>query len=82
MVPGLTRPHIRPVVGIYKDISVQMCMVYPHEEYARTLRRIAEGTVDAASLIPDEVGFDGIAGAIEALRRPDDQIQILVRPDL
>ncbi|MEC3957297.1 zinc-binding dehydrogenase [Nocardia sp. CDC153] len=78
----MTDDVIRPIVGIYKDISLQMCMVYPHEEYAKTLHRIADGTVDAASLITDEVGLDGVAGAIESLRNPDDHIQILVRPEL
>ncbi|MFE3256405.1 zinc-binding dehydrogenase [Nocardia sp. NPDC059229] len=78
----MTDDVIRPIVGIYKDISLQMCMVYPHEEYAKTLRRIADGTVDAASLITDQVGLDGVAGAIESLRNPDDHIQILVRPGM
>ncbi|MEU8899086.1 zinc-binding dehydrogenase [Nocardia sp. NPDC048505] len=72
---------IRPIVGIYKDISLQMCMVYPHEEYARTLGRIAEGSIDAAALITAEVGLDGVAGALAALRDPEDHIQILVRPN-
>ncbi|MEU2254864.1 zinc-binding dehydrogenase [Nocardia xishanensis] len=78
----MTEDVIRPIVGIYKDISLQMCMVYPHEEYARTLTRIADGTIDAASLITDQVGLDGVADAIDALRNPDAHIQILVRPDL
>ncbi|MEV0029912.1 hypothetical protein [Nocardia sp. NPDC050793] len=78
----MTDDVIRPIVGIYKDISLQMCMVYPHEEYARTLTRIADGTIDAASLITDQVGLDGVAKAIDALRNPDGHIQILVRPDL
>ncbi|RDI54283.1 zinc-binding dehydrogenase [Nocardia mexicana] len=78
----MTDDVIRPIVGLYKDIQLQMCMVYPHEEYARTLHRIAEGTFDAASLITAEVGLDGVAGAIDSLRHPDDHIQILVRPHL
>ncbi|MCP2315194.1 Threonine dehydrogenase [Nocardia amikacinitolerans] len=78
----MTDDVIRPIVGIYKDISLQMCMVYPHEEYAKTLTRIADGTLDAASLITDQVGLDGVANAIDALRNPDEHIQILVRPDL
>ncbi|WP_431950876.1 zinc-binding dehydrogenase [Nocardia lijiangensis] len=78
----MTDDVIRPIVGIYKDISLQMCMVYPHEEYAKTLTRIAEGTIDAASLITAEVGLDGVATAIDSLRNPDAHIQILVRPDL
>jgi threonine dehydrogenase-like Zn-dependent dehydrogenase len=78
----MTDDVIRPVVGIYKDIVLEMCMIYPHEEYAETLRRIADGRIDAASLITGEVGLDGVAGAIEMLHHPDDHIQILIRPEL
>lgn len=73
---------IRPVVGIYKDVVIEMCMVYPHEEYAKTLQRIANGTVDAAALITGEVGLGGISAAFDALGQPDEHIKILVRPDL
>ncbi|MBO2458300.1 zinc-binding dehydrogenase [Actinomadura violacea] len=73
---------IRPVVGVYKDLVIEMCLVYPHEEYAATLRRIADGTVDAASLITGEVGLAGVPAAVDALRRPEDHIKILVRPGL
>ncbi|MGH3521136.1 MAG: zinc-binding dehydrogenase [Haloechinothrix sp.] len=73
---------IRPVVGIYKDVVIEMCMVYPLEGYAKTLHRIADGTVDAAELITGEVGLSGIPAAFDALSRPDEHIKILVRPGL
>ena len=76
----MTDDVLRPVVGIYKDVVIEMCMVYPPEEYPRTLRRIADGSVDAGSLITGEVGPDGVADAVEALRDPDAHIKILVRP--
>jgi threonine dehydrogenase-like Zn-dependent dehydrogenase len=78
----MTDDTFRPVVGIYKDITVQMCMVYPPEEYPATLRRISEGTVDAAALITGQVGFGGVAAAIGTLNNPADHVKVLVRPDL
>ncbi|MDJ1135884.1 zinc-binding dehydrogenase [Streptomyces iconiensis] len=76
----MTDDTFRPVVGIYKDVVIEMCMVYPPEEYPRTLRRIAEGSVEADALITGEVGQDGLAAAVEALRDPGEHIKILVRP--
>ncbi len=73
---------IRPVVGIYKDVVIEMCMIYPPEEYAKTLHRIANGAVDAAALITGEVGLAGVPAAFDALGRPDEHIKILVRPGL
>ncbi|MFJ2745811.1 zinc-binding dehydrogenase [Streptomyces sp. NPDC087440] len=78
----MTEDTFRPVVGIYKDITVKMCLAYPPEEYARTLRRIADGRIDAAALITGEVGFGGVAAAIDTLGAPDDHIKVLVRPEL
>jgi threonine dehydrogenase-like Zn-dependent dehydrogenase len=78
----ITMDTFRPVVGIYKDLTVKMCLTYPPEQYPATLQRIADGTVDAAALITGEVGFAGIPAAIDTLRRPDDHVKVLVRPHL
>ncbi|MFE0173399.1 zinc-binding dehydrogenase [Streptomyces sp. NPDC059002] len=76
----MTEDVFRPVVGIYKDITVTMCMAYPPEEFARTLDRIADGRVDAAALITGEVGFGDVDAAMAALAHPDDHVKVLVRP--
>ncbi|MGR7002035.1 alcohol dehydrogenase catalytic domain-containing protein [Yinghuangia aomiensis] len=78
----MTMDSFRPVVGIYKDLTVKMCLTYPPEQYPATLRRIAEGTVDAAALVTGEVGYGGVAAAIETLKHPDDHVKVLVRPHL
>lgn len=78
----MTMDSFRPVVGIYKDLTVKMCLTYPPEQYPATLRRIADGTVDAASLVTGEVGLAGVAAAIDTLGRPDDHVKVLVRPHL
>ncbi|MEV0320972.1 zinc-binding dehydrogenase [Streptomyces sp. NPDC050658] len=76
----MTEDVFRPVVGIYKDITVTMCMAYPPEEFGGTLTRIAQGAVDAEALITGEVGFDGIDEAFAMLAAPDDHVKVLVTP--
>lgn len=78
----MTMDSFRPVVGVYKDLTIKMCLTYPPEQYPATLRRIAEGTVDAAALVTGQVGFGGVAAAIGTLQRPDDHVKVLVRPEL
>ncbi|MER6996704.1 zinc-binding dehydrogenase [Streptomyces sp. NPDC000410] len=78
----MTEDTIRPVVGIYKDVTIRMCLTYPPEEFGGTLRRIAEGRIDAAALITGEAGYGGVDAAFAALRRPDDHIKVLIRPGL
>ncbi|WP_425827819.1 zinc-binding dehydrogenase [Streptomyces fractus] len=78
----MTEDVFRPVVGLYKDITVTMCMAYPPREFARTLERIADGSVDAAALITGEVGLAGVATALATLATPDTHVKVLVRPGL
>ncbi|MFD4708530.1 zinc-binding dehydrogenase [Streptomyces sp. NPDC058430] len=78
----MTEDVFTPAVGLYKDISVTMCMTYPPEEFARTLERIAEGTIDAAALVTGQVGLGGVSAALDTLRQPDDHVKVLVRPGL
>lgn len=76
----MTEDVFRPVVGIYKDITVTMCMTYPPREFARTLDRIAAGGVDAAALITGTVGRAGVGAAMETLTHPADHVKVLVSP--
>jgi threonine dehydrogenase-like Zn-dependent dehydrogenase len=72
------RDQITPFFGIAKELSVQFCLGYDLEEFAGTLRSIAEGALDVSPLITGEVGIDGVAGAFEDLANPDDHCKILV----
>ncbi|MFE4248261.1 hypothetical protein ACFRU3_02015 [Streptomyces sp. NPDC056910] len=78
----LTEDVFTPVVGLYENITVTMCMAYPPEEFAGTLERIADGTIDAAALVTGQVGLGGVSAALDTLRRPDDHMKVLVRPGL
>ncbi|MFB6614298.1 zinc-binding dehydrogenase [Streptomyces sp. NPDC056367] len=78
----MTEDVIRPVVGIYKDVTIRMCLTYPPEEFGATLARLAHGRIDPAALVTGEAGFGGLDAAFASLRRPEEHIKVLIRPGL
>ena len=71
---------IEPMFGIVKELSLQFVLGYTPEEFARSLRLLAEGAVDAPSLITGKVGLDGVKGAFAELGNPERHTKILVEP--
>ena len=55
-------------------------LAYDLDEFAGTLRAIAEGDIDVDPLITGEVGLDGVPGAFDALGNPEQHCKILVTP--
>ena len=71
---------ILPLFGIAKEINVQFVNAYSAEEFAESLRVIAEGEIDVAPLVTGEVGLDGVGAAFDDLANPDTHCKILVTP--
>src|ERR1700732_3878175 len=69
-----------PMLGIMKELNVQYVLGYTPEEFAHSLRLIAEGEVDAASMVTATVGIDGVAGAFADLANPERHAKIIVEP--
>ena len=69
-----------PMLGIMKELNVQYVLGYTPEEFAYSLRLIAEGQVDAASLVTGSVGLDGVAQAFDDLASPERHTKIIVEP--
>jgi threonine dehydrogenase-like Zn-dependent dehydrogenase len=71
---------IHPLRGISKELSLQFVLGYDGEEFAATLRHIADGALPTQPLVTGKVGVDGVAGAFEALASPERHAKILVEP--
>jgi threonine dehydrogenase-like Zn-dependent dehydrogenase len=71
---------IEPMFGIVKELSLQFVLGYTPEEFASSLRLLAEGQVDAEVLITGKVGLDGVKGAFAELGNPERHTKILVEP--
>ena len=71
---------LHPFFGIAKEISVQFVLAYTPDEFAASLRAIAEGEIDVAPMITGEVGLDRVGAAFGELTDPDRHAKILVIP--
>jgi threonine dehydrogenase-like Zn-dependent dehydrogenase len=71
---------IHPMLGISKELNVQFVLGYTPDEFAATLRHIAEGALPAAPLVTGHVGLDGVAQAFVDLGSPERHAKILVHP--
>ena len=69
-----------PFLGIVKELNIQFVYAYTPDEFATALRLIAEGDVDAASLVTGKVGIDGVAQAFTDLANPERHTKIIIEP--
>jgi threonine dehydrogenase-like Zn-dependent dehydrogenase len=82
VVAGVCMPPdtVHPLYAAAKQINVQFVFGYDPNEFAQTLRAIAEGDIDVAPMITGEVGLDGLDGAFLDLANPEQHCKILVTP--
>jgi threonine dehydrogenase-like Zn-dependent dehydrogenase len=71
---------IHPLRGISKELSIQFVLAYDPDEFAATLRHIADGVLPAAPLVTGTVGVDGVAAAFDELASPERHAKIIVEP--
>ncbi len=72
--------RIQPLHAINKELALQFVLGYTAEEFAETLRNIAEGASRGEALITGSVGVEGVVGAFEELASPERHAKILVEP--
>jgi threonine dehydrogenase-like Zn-dependent dehydrogenase len=68
------------MAGIRGELSLQFVLGYEPDEFAQSLRAIADGAVDVAPVITGTVDLDGVPGAFADLTHPDVHAKILVEP--
>jgi 2-desacetyl-2-hydroxyethyl bacteriochlorophyllide A dehydrogenase len=71
---------VHPFFAIAKEINVQFVLAYTPDEFADSLRALAEGEIDGTPLITGEVGLDGVGAAFDDLADPERHCKILVTP--
>jgi threonine dehydrogenase-like Zn-dependent dehydrogenase len=59
---------------------VQFVLAYTPDEFADSLRSLAEGEIDGTPLITGEVGLAGVGAAFDDLADPERHCKILVTP--
>jgi threonine dehydrogenase-like Zn-dependent dehydrogenase len=72
--------QIEPLVLISKEIELRFVLGYTPEEFAASLRNLAEGVTAYAGAITAVVGLDDTPAAFKRLQTDKSQIKILVAP--
>jgi threonine dehydrogenase-like Zn-dependent dehydrogenase len=82
VVAGVCMEHdsFRPIMGIYKRLSLKFVLGWSPEEFTASLHNLAEGRIDGASLVTGNVSLDEVPAAFADLANPDAHVKILVRP--
>ena len=72
--------RIEPSLAINKELELTFVLGYTAEEFAQTLRDIAEGVIPAAAAITSHVGIAETADAFKRLANPETDVKIVVEP--
>ena len=71
---------VHPLFAIAKEINVQFVLAYDPQEFADSLRAIAEGQIDVSPVITGDVGLEDVGTAFDDLADPERHCKILVTP--
>jgi threonine dehydrogenase-like Zn-dependent dehydrogenase len=72
--------RIEPYFAVRKQLELRFVLGYTAEEFAQTLRYLADGAIDGAPMITGRVGLDAVKGAFNDLADPVRHAKILVEP--
>jgi (R,R)-butanediol dehydrogenase/meso-butanediol dehydrogenase/diacetyl reductase len=72
--------RLRPRMAIRKEIALQFAFAYTRSDFDTALRHLAAGGIRARDFVTSVVGLDALPAAFEALRRPGQEVKVLVEP--
>jgi 2-desacetyl-2-hydroxyethyl bacteriochlorophyllide A dehydrogenase len=70
-----------PISGIFKEVNIQFVLGYDRGDWRLVLHLLDTGRLDPEPMITDIIGLDQLPQAFEALRKPRQQIKVMVRPN-
>lgn len=76
----MEQDRFEPFFAINKELNLQFVLGYTPDEFALTLRHIAEGNIEVAPLVTGKVGVEGVKQAFSDLANPEEHAKILVEP--
>ena len=76
----MEQDRFEPFFAINKELNLQFVLGYTPDEFALTLRHIAEGDIEVAPLVTGKVGVEGVKQAFSDLASPEVHAKILVEP--
>jgi len=76
-----TQPDtIFPALAMANEITMKFVIAWEKQDFQFVVDMIASDRIDVEGLVTDIVSFEQFPDAFEALRKPDDQVKILLDP--
>ena len=72
--------RIFPAKAITKELDLTFVFVYRRRHFEIVVDMLGRGRIDARGLVTDRVGLDTFCQAFEALKKPSDQIKVMLEP--
>ena len=66
--------------GTFKAVSLRFVLGYDKSNFGLVLDLLNAGRIDPRPMITDEIGLGDLPQAFEALRKPQHQVKVLIRP--
>jgi threonine dehydrogenase-like Zn-dependent dehydrogenase len=69
-----------PAKALTKELDLSFAFIYKRRDFEIVIDLLGRGRIDPRAMITGRVGFDGFCAAFEALKRPSDQIKVMLEP--
>ena len=69
------------LVMLVKEVDIIFCFCYDRADFQMTLEMLAQERIDVKGLVTQSVGFEEFPEAFENLKRPSDQIKVMLEPN-
>lgn len=70
---------ILPFPALIKELSIHFAIAYTRGDYETVIAMLAQGRIDASSMVTSTVSLEQMPAAFDALRTPSDQCKVLTR---
>jgi (R,R)-butanediol dehydrogenase/meso-butanediol dehydrogenase/diacetyl reductase len=69
-----------PAKALTKELDLSFAFIYKKRDFEIVLDLLGCGRIDPQGMITERVGFDDFCGAFDALKRPSEQIKVMLEP--
>jgi len=73
--------RFEPATAVVKEVDIIFCFCYDRADFQMTLEMLAQERIDVKGLVTQSVGFEEFPEAFENLKRPSDQIKVMLEPN-
>lgn len=69
-----------PAKALTKELDLSFAFIYKKRDFEIVLDLLGRDRIDPRGMVTERVGFDAFPAAFEALKRPGDQIKVMLEP--